>query len=169
MTAAEKAALVSQEDVEKHLTEKEVKWLVDCIPIHCITCILGEQGMRQITDPAEHRRAISSIVRSKAGSNGAALGKARRVLHCPLQYQKGTNVFSASSLLINSFLASIGDQDDSEITQRIILCDAAEGNYKTLQQIPHYRSFCTLKLLLLSRGWGNGKWPSIPFKDGHQA
>jgi hypothetical protein len=84
---------------------------VECIPQACYKHILGEDGILQMPDPEEHRRAILSFVRTKAGSNGTALAKARRVLGALLAFKGGNWNWPATSMLLDSFLADVGNNN----------------------------------------------------------
>lgn len=98
MTAAEGAALESHEDVEKYKVDKAVQWLADCIPINCYPSIWGHRGMQQVPNVSERRAALESVIRSKAGSDGGRLDKARRALGSLLIFRP-TDTFPASALL----------------------------------------------------------------------
>ena len=78
-TEAVKSTLISQADVERHKTTNAAEWLAGILPKEDADQLLGGSlGGAQVPDPAERRIAQVEALRSKAGSDGAALGKARR-------------------------------------------------------------------------------------------
>jgi hypothetical protein len=79
MPKAKKSTLISQTEVEKYKTTNAAEWLADILPKEDADRLLGGSlGVSQVPDPTERRIALVEALRSKAGSDGAALGKARR-------------------------------------------------------------------------------------------
>jgi hypothetical protein len=82
--------------------DRTCEWLADITPEAVVDMILGgELARQQIPDPVERRAALISTVRMKAGSDGAALGKARRALNALYDFRPG-GCLPVSPLLIHS-------------------------------------------------------------------
>lgn len=87
--------------------------------------------MRQVPNPADHRRALISLLTARAGTKGEALGKARRALRELLLFQP-EHCFPASALLINCFLAFVAQRDTSA---KQTAARTVRGGLLTLQQL----------------------------------
>ena len=74
MTEAEKSTLISQTDVETYKTNNAAEWLAEILPKEDADRLLGGSlGATQLPDPAERIIALVEALKSKAGSDGAAL------------------------------------------------------------------------------------------------
>jgi hypothetical protein len=79
MTEAEKAALVTHDDVLEYKREGAADWLVSCVPADLRDLMLGgDRAIAQCPDPAERDAALRELFMSRAGPDGSACGKVRR-------------------------------------------------------------------------------------------
>ena len=112
MSAALKATLVSQEDVENYRRDKAASWLSECLPQSLADELLaGASGVAwavaQVPDPAERRAALKQKFLLKAGPDGSGLGKARRALEELVDYHPSDHL-PASALLCNRLIDHVG-------------------------------------------------------------
>ena len=115
MTEAEESTLISQPDVEKYKTNSAAEWLAEILPEEDADRLLGGSlGAAQIPDPAERKIALVEALKSKAGSDGAALGKARRAFEKLSEFARERRVpnhgLLASAVFVFTFLRWIDDK-----------------------------------------------------------
>jgi hypothetical protein len=109
MTEGGGSTLKSQSDGEQYKTTAVANWLADVLPKeHADRLLGGSLGAIQIPDPAERRIAPVEALESKAGMDGAALGKARRAFEKLSEFarerQRPNHGLPATSVFIFTFL-----------------------------------------------------------------
>ena len=109
MTEAQKSTLISQSDVEMYKSNNAAEWLADILPKQDADRLLGGSlGASQIPDPAERRIALVEALKSKAGSDGAALSKARRAFEKLSEFARERGVpnhgLPATAVFVFTFL-----------------------------------------------------------------
>ena len=109
MTEAQKSTLISQSDVEMYKSNTAAEWLADILPKEDADRLLGGSlGASQVPDPAERRIALVEALKSKAGSDGASLGKARRAFEKLSEFARERGVpnhgLPATAVFVFTFL-----------------------------------------------------------------
>ena len=81
LTEAQKAEQRTHDEVQGYRKEQAADWLVSVVPPDLRDWMLGgDLAVAQNPDPAERAKALRAQFLHKAGSDGSALGKARRFL-----------------------------------------------------------------------------------------
>ena len=111
-----KSTLKSQAVVERYKTTSAAEWPADILPKEDADQLLGGSlGASQIPDPAERTIALVEALRSKAGSDGAALGKARRAFEKLSEFARERKMpnhgLSATAVFVFTFLRWIDPGD----------------------------------------------------------
>ena len=108
MTEADKAALVTHDDVLEYKREGAADWLVSCVPADLRDLMLGgDRAIAQCPDPAERDAALRELFMSRAGPDGSACGKVRRFLEALYEASPADHL-PASRLLVNRVIVREG-------------------------------------------------------------
>ena len=115
MSEAEKSTLISQTEVEKYKTTNAAEWLADILSKEDADRLPGGSlGVSQIPDPAKRRIALVEALKYKAGSDSAALGKARRAFEKLSEFARERRVpnhgLPATAVFVFTFLRWIDDK-----------------------------------------------------------
>ena len=108
MTDAEKASLVTHDDVLEYKREGAADWLVACVPADLRDLMLGgDRAISQCPDPTERESALRELFMSRAGPDGSACGKVRRFLEALYEASPADHL-PASRLLVNRVIVREG-------------------------------------------------------------